>query len=72
MKKVRLLVVLFALFMLACMISCLPLQLGAIAAKTIINVATSSDDPCKGKSTLWDPGSKKYYCYDNEGNKIYK
>ncbi len=52
---------------------CYAAQLG-LGAIDIIATATKSpdSDPCKGKSTHWDPGYKHYYCYDDKGERVYK
>ena len=65
--KNLLLVICLSCFLLS---GCFPAQLllGAID----IVAKSSGSDPCKGKSTSWDPGSKKYYCYDENGDKVYK
>lgn len=57
---------------------CYAAQLVLGAIELIANIASSGNsddsraDACKGKSVLWDPGKKRYYCYDDEGNKVYK
>ncbi len=51
---------------------CYAAQLGLGAIDIIAKTASSDSDPCKGKSTHWDPGLKRYYCYDDKGNRVYK
>ena len=73
MKKL-LLVVCLQCFLLS---SCAPVQIAWMVITGVARVASSdtktkSVDPCQGKSTQWDPGSKKYFCYDDNGDRVYK
>jgi hypothetical protein len=47
-------------------------ELAIFAGEVVLESIISPSDPCKGKNTHWDPGKKKYCCYDDKGEEICK